>query len=404
MTDGEVEKNVRQATDRLLLEQGVYIPLELLLAEGRLLYADYEAWRTGERGYLDACLFGDPEQSRAFLEQGAAYAADLGLKAEYFTYSRWGGGSDSEKLRFSPDSIFDRLFHTGYRKPIDAPQLDLFMDATGVTLVNGVTGALKERNYAEARRLLERLFDVDPGNGQLGDLELLVGATESLHLPVEDASADLDHLEQELAPLAGDKLGPGCRDFLAPFWQRLLKALQDEPFDPDHPKLHASYPAIQLEDWNLVKRSIASGRDWNREPLLLRRFARACGRLQQNELAVSCWFRLCWHFPNQADAIGREAESIWRSRWQRFMGLEPELDSKDFPAWSLLEQPGFVPRPVDKACMTCKEAPEDYLVTADLVMAGAAAIPAVDLIEQRRRLKDLNPNLFTHYLDRFGRQ
>ena len=402
MTDGEVERNVRQAVDRLLLEQGVYIPLELLLAEGRLLYADYEAWRTGEGEFLDACLYGDLEQSRAFLEQGAAYAADFGLKAEVFTYSKW-GGSDGEKLRFSQDSIFDRLFHTRYRKPVDAPQLDLFMDATGVTLVNGVTGALKERNYAEARRLLERLFDADPGNSQLGDLELLVGATESLHLPVEDTSADLDHLEQELAPLAGDKLGSGCRDFLAPFWQRLLKALQDEPFDPDHPKLHASYPAIQLEDWNLVKRSIESGRDWNGEPLLLRRYARACGRLQQNELAVSCWFRLCWRFPNQADAIGREAEPIWRSRWQRFMGLEPELHSKDFPAWSLLDQPGFVPRLADKACITCTEAPEDYLVTTDLVMAGAAAIPAVDLIEQRRRLKDLNPNLFAHYLDRFGR-
>lgn len=79
------------------------------------------------------------------------------------------------------------------------------------------------------------------------------------------------------------------------------------------------------------------------------------------------------------------------------------MDSKDFPAWSLLEQPGFVRRLADRACMIDGEAPEDYLVTADLVTAGAAAVPAADLIEQRRRLKDLNPKLFTHYLDRFGR-
>ena len=402
MTNVEEQKNVRQAVDRLLLEQGVYTPLELLLAEGRLLYADYEAWRTEEGGVLDESLFGDPQQSRAFLEQGAAYAKDLGLEGESLSYTQWGGG-EGRRLRFSSDSAFDRLFHTRYRKPADAPQLDLFMDATGVTLVNGVTGTLKERNYAEARRLLERLFDADPGNSQIGDLELLVSAAESLHLPVEDASAELDYLEQELTPLASDKLGAGRRDFLAPFWQRLLEALQDEPFDPDHPRLHASYPALQLEAWNLVQRSIESGMDWSGEPLLLRRYAQACGRLQQNERAASYWFRLCWRFPDQADAIGREAESIWRSRWQRFMGLEPELDSKDFPAWSLLEQPGFVLRLTDTACITDVEAPEDYLVTADLVTAGAAAVPAADLIEQRRRLKDLNPDLFAHYLAGFGR-
>jgi len=401
MTDGEVEKNVRQTTDQLLLEQGVYIPLELLLAEGRLLYADYEAWRTGEGEFLDACLFGDPEQSRTFLEQGAAYASELGLKAEVFSYSKW-GGSDGEKLHFSPDSVFNRLFHTRYRKPAEVPQLDLFMDTTGTTLVNGVTETLRERNYPEARRLLERLFDADPGNRRIGDLELLVSAMEGLHLPVEDASAELDYLEQELVPLAGDNLGSGSRDYLAPFWQRLINVLQNEAFDPDHPNLHASYPAIQMEAWNQVQRSIESEVKWSEEPLLLRRYARASGRLQQIGLAASCWFRLCWHFPNQADAIGREAEFNWRNCWQRFMGLEPELDSKDFPAWSLLEQSGFFPGVAETAGMTDVEAPEDFLVTAGLVKAGAAAIPAVDLIEQRRRLMDLNPNLFAHYLTRFG--
>jgi hypothetical protein len=402
MTDMEEEKEIRQAIDRLLLEQGVYTPLQLLLAEGRLSYADYEAWRAEESDFLDERLFGDPQRSRAFLEQGAAYAAALGLVAESFCCSRW-GTRDGDKLRFSADSAFDRLFHTRYRKSADAPQLDLFMDATGVTLVNGVIGALVERNYAEARRLLERLFDADPGNSQIGDLELLVNAAEGLHLPVEDVSVELDYLEQELTPLAGDRLGSGSRDFLAPFWQRLIEALQDEVFDPDHPKLHASYPAIQLEAWNLVQRSVESTSGWRREPLLLRRYARACGRLQQNELAAGCWFRLCWCSPDQADAIGREAESIWRSHWQRFVGLEPELDSEDFPAWSLLEQPGFVLRLTDTACMMEVEAPEDYLVTADLVTAGAVAVPAADLIERRQRLKDLNPNLFAHYLDRFGR-
>jgi hypothetical protein len=44
----------------------------------------------------------------------------------------------------------------------------------------------------------------------------------------------------------------------------------------------------------------------------------------------------------------------------------------------------------DAACLTDAEFPENYRVTADL-------------IEQRRHLKSLNPELFVHYLERFGR-
>lgn len=283
-------------------------------------------------------------------------------------------------------------------------QLDLFIDTTSVTLVNGIISALKKKDSAQTRQLLKRLWDADPGNHQAGDLELLACAVERLHLPVEDVPFELGYLEQTLVPLAGDKLSADSRDFLAPFWQRLLHALQDKAYDPEHPKLHASYPAIQLEAWNLVQQSIESEAEWSREPQLLRRYARACGHLQQELIATRCWFQLCWHFPDQADTIGREAEPLWRSRWQRFMDLDPELDSKDFPAWSLLERPGLARRLADKACMTNTEEPKDYRVTADLVMAGTAAVPAVDLIQQRRSLKDLNPKLFEHYLDRFGRQ
>ena len=56
----QADKETREAVDRLLFEQGTYTPLELLLAEGRLLYADYEAWRDGQCDYLEGLLFGDP--------------------------------------------------------------------------------------------------------------------------------------------------------------------------------------------------------------------------------------------------------------------------------------------------------------------------------------------------------
>ncbi len=397
----ELDKTVQRAVDRLLLEQGMYTPLELLLAEGRLLLADYEDWRAGQVGYLDELLFGDPQQSRALLLQAAAYAQALGLQAETLAYPPWGDAGAS--LPFSAESALDRLFYTRYRKPADAAQLDLFMDATGATLVNGIQNALRGRDLAEARRQLDLLFDTDPGNNRLGSLEQLVEAAEQRHLSVQDVANELAYLEQVLRPLAVDILGPGSRDFLAPFWRRLLLAVREQDFDTARPERHASYMAVQLEDWGLVQQSIEELVDWRAQPLLLRRYAQACGRLQHQERAACCWYRLCWIFPDQASVIGREAEPLWRRRWRRFLELEPELPNRDFPAWSLLEQPGFVKRLAAAACLADAETPEDYRVTAELVQAGAAAVPAAELIEQRKRLKELNAPLFVHYLARFGR-
>lgn len=397
-----VEKPVQQAVDRLLLEQGNYTPLELLLADGRLLFADYEAWRAGEGQYLDELLFGDPGQSQELLQQGSVYAEALGLETEWINYPPWGDHGQAN-LPFSPNSTFNRLFHTRYRKPTDVPQMDLFMDATGSTLVNGIQAALIGRDYPEARRQLDLLFDADPGNSRLGSLEQLVEAVVKLDRAVTDAAGELHYLEQELLPLAGDLLGAGSRDYLAPFWRRLLQSVAGQDFDPTRPELHASYMAIQLEDWDQVQQSIETQADWTGQLLLLRRYAQACGRLQQHDQAACCWFRFCWQFPGQADVIGREAEPVWRHRWRRFVGLEPELPNPDFPAWSLLEQSAIAARLVVAGCLADAELPEDYRVTVELVAAGAAAVPAAELIEQRRHLQALNPNLFAHYLERFGR-
>ena len=63
------------------------------------------------------------------------------------------------------------------------------------------------------------------------------------------------------------------RDFLAPFWRRLIQALWQKEFDPANPELHASYLAIQLEAWEQVKQSIEAQREWTEQPILLHRSA-----------------------------------------------------------------------------------------------------------------------------------
>jgi len=63
---------IHPLVDQLLLEQGDYCPLEILLQEGRLSYADYEAWRNGELDFLDEAPFGDPDHIQQDLLQWKA--------------------------------------------------------------------------------------------------------------------------------------------------------------------------------------------------------------------------------------------------------------------------------------------------------------------------------------------
>lgn len=393
------DKETREAVDRLLFEQGTYTPLELLLAEGRLMYADYEAWRGGQCDYLEALLFGDPEQSYDLMKRAEAYARALGLAPETQRYAS-GEAQQGQRLRFSSASEPDRCFHTGYRKDDAAPQLDLLMDTAGVVLANGIIRALVQRDVVEARRLLERLFETDPGHRQLGGLERLVVAG-SMASPVEDAGLELLKLQRELCPLAEEILGPGARHFLAPQWQRLAQALLDVDFDPDNPELHRSYAALRAEDWGQVKASVEAISSWDEQPVLLRRHARAGGRLHLDSGAISDWFRLCWRFPGEAVNIGNEAEPQWRRYWQHFLELDPELPNRDFPAWVLIDQPGLARWLATERCFADADVPEDYRATAELVQEKSSPLVDAGLVDKRKLLQVSNPELFACYLRDF---
>ncbi len=374
----------------LLLEQGRYDPIELLLAEGRLAYEDYEQWRGAAGGYLEEALFGDPERTRAMLEQAARHARALGLEPERQQYLAW-GGSERRSLACARDTDFDGLLRTRYRRPDDQPQLDLFMDSGSTVLANAVTRALAGRDAAEAQRALQRLRDGDPGHARLGQLERLVESARSVDLPVTDPAAELETLERQLVPLAEDLLGADARHFLAPLWRRLGQALLGLGFDPERPRLHASHTAERLGDWQGVVAAVEAEPDWRRQPELLRRHACARERLHEPWPALASWMLLCWRFPAQAEAIGRDAAPEWRAQWREFGELEPELPGEDFPAWLLLRRPGLAAR-LDAE--TLGAAPDTFGSICRLLSEDAGG----GTMEARRALKNADPDLFTHYL------
>ncbi len=390
-----IDPQVQAALDHLLLEQGGYEPLDLLLAQGLLLYTDYEDWRAGELPRLEERLQGPGV--KALLEQAGRYARALGLESEPRIYRDWtGDDAGGRELAFSRDAQRQQAFARRYCKPADAPQLDLFMDTGETLLANGVIQALGERDLRGAARQLQRLAATNPAHAQRADLEQLLEAARSAREPAADPSAALADLEQRLLPLAERRLGGYARHFLPPLWRRLTQALDGCRFDPAHPERHPSYPALRAEDWREVVELVESEPNWHCQPYLLRRHARACGRLRRDTEALWSWFQLCWGWPDQADAFGREAEPAWRRDWPAFLDLEPELAWSEFPAWLLLHHPALA-RALPEA--EVPEAGAGFRQVRALLSLPADRLDQ-DLIDCRAALKQTHPGLFHHYLAR----
>lgn len=335
-------QNIHQQVDQLLLEQGEYLPLEFLLQEGRLMYSDYEAWRNGELDTLDETLFGDPEHIQQQLMQAEEYLLRRGWQSESMSYQAWGGKNNASRpLCFSENSNLNSCFHRRYYKPQDQPQMDLFTDAPATNLVNGIIQALIGRNATEARRQLEGLYDTAPDHVRLGELERLVEAAQGLDSPVSDVASEMHSLQESIVPLAEGLMGNNSRNLLIPLWRRLSIALKDQPYQVSLPELHLSYTAGQAMDWDTVRQAVEREPHWQADLVLLLRHARACDHLHQQDAALLSWFKLCWQFPQQCDALESSGNHELRQQWIAFLELDPELPAQSFPAWLLLSKPGL---------------------------------------------------------------
>ncbi len=386
-------QHIQYAVDQLLLEQGEYQPLEFLLQEGRLTYADYEAWRNGELDTLDEALFGDPQHIRQQLMQAADYLRRRGWQAETLTYHAWRNDL-SRPLRFSQNGALDDCFHQRYHKPKDQPQLDMFTDTPATNRVNGITQALANRDTGEARRQLEGLYDTAPDHIHLGELEQLVEAAENLATPVDDVAAELRMLQETLTPLAENLLGKDSRNLLIPLWRRLAAALRDQPYHAAHPERHLSHAASQAMDWDSARQAVEQVPEWQGDPVLLQRHARACERLHRRHDALLSWFNLCWRFPEQGDAIESGSDTELHRQWEAFLELEPELPVHNFPAWLLLKKPGLGKMLAGPRHETA-DCPASYRTLYQLTGLSAQGDDDITL---RARLKRQDPVLFQYYL------
>ena len=400
-----MNQHVYQQIDKLILENGEYSPLDFLLQEGRLNYADYEDWRQGKIELLSDILFGNLEQIIEQWIQAEAYLQKLGWVAETMIYQPIASDS-SQRLIFSLNTKHEYYFHKRFSKSEDQPQADLFMDTQATTVFNHATRAIIENNRIDARQHLEKLFDIAPGHNHLGELELLVEALESLSTDISDPRLELLRLQNDITPTATALLRKDKLKLLIPLWRRLTKFLTNTAFDSKQAEVHASYSAGKSQDWDQVRQSIEKESDWKNYPDLLIRHAQASERLRLVDESLLSWFELCWRFPQHSDAIEDNAGNQIRNHWITFWELEPELPAQEFPSWLLFTKPGILKSILrldniieDKAYNT----PLSFSLLHTLEKASNEQYSNKDIIAIRAQLKQNSPDLFCHYISRVGK-
>ena len=247
---------VQAAVQQLVMEHGEYAPLELLLATNRLAYEDYRAWREGRLETLDAVLADGTAETRMWLDGARSWADALGLACEPAVHHGWEENAGTV-LAASADAALNALLSTRYRHTQEHDQLDLFLDSAQTAAVKALLDALAARDAGQARKALERLVRIDRDHGQRFHASRLISALEAPAPEGPERGVEqLERMEREWVPAASALLGARRRDFLAPLWREIARALDPVPFDPSNPGRHASRAYREGLDWGRVRRSV----------------------------------------------------------------------------------------------------------------------------------------------------
>lgn len=410
----KIDSALQAHVDAQLMEQGAFIPLELLIHSGRLVYSDYEGWRRREIKLLDDVLMGSPQKIIAQLEDAVGYARSIGLVEQPQEFHAWNTHAPEEQaLRISADARLQRLIASRYAPAQSVPQLDLFFDNPVVALTNGLVRALSSRNFGEAQRQLDRLYAQSPNHADLTAFDQLLTALQRLGRPVGEPRETLIFL-QKVTPTARRLLAAQARDLLTPLWRQLADALHGHAFSSHEPTLHRSHALAQAQDWAGASEAVLAESQWQAHVQLCLCLAQSAFYRQQRIEALTAWCPLCWHHTTEAARIldgVKQPDAGITLLWQRFRDSEAtlpddaaledvELTAADFPAWLLLHEPGLAQH-LPENLPTGSTAGEQYYRHVHRWIQARRANREQDELALRKTLKAASPFLFHCLSDRY---
>lgn len=283
-------------------------------------------------------------------------------------------------------------------------QLDIFEHSHDVILRNAVIDALRARDSVASTEAIAALAAEYRGDPLLKAFTIL---RDRLNLqvtaPLEHGSAArILRMTEDAVVVAQQVMGVTAGAWLSPLWVELAAAITDYPFDPRKEALHAAPLLLRAERWIEANARIEAIPSWRRLPAPLAWRVEATYRISGLGAVWPLLAELSWMAPGRAAALAPrladpELNEILRRFDAEFEGEGEPEDFGWFPAWTLIAEP-------------------HWAVGLRLAQAGAGT-PAercarqvlgllvlerqgrhTELIEGRKRLRDLHRPLFDLYM------
>lgn len=299
--------------------------------------------------------------------------------------------------------------HTGAVEP---QQLDIFADSRSVVLRNGLIAAMAARDLQAARAAFDALRGEFDDDAALGPAQRLIehmqgglGAAAS-SFDTRAVLAARQVLERQIAPAAQALLNSrDAQVWLAAEWRRLAdRAAAATPhathFDPTTAAAHPAALYLRAAAWAEAAHAVERIASWRRIPQPLAWMVQARWRAQGSDAAWPLLAEVCWLAPRQVPALVGDLQdprlTAYAARFENsFDSAETGWDA--LPAWVLIEQPLLAD------ALSAAQAPPDRLAAE--AFATVLALLRLerqgrhhDIVEKRRRLRELSAPLFAQYM------
>ena len=381
--------SIHSQFDSIVFEQGSFSAIPWLLRVGHLDHADYDSWRNGGEGFLEDYFKTPLAEIIANLKLAGDYAEKLNMDATCQPFTSIG----QKTLTICRSQVNEIILTTFYQPAEKRVQMDLFFDSAPILAAQDLTRAIVERRGNDIPNLMEQLESLSPET--YSSFEQLLAQQEQLcHYPTTQSK--IECLLNTMTPMAFSVLGQFAGDYLTPIWQQLSLEISGRPFDAESPQDHLSFTAIKAFAWREVLVAIEGEKGWQRQPVLLYRYAEACFKLNREAEGLASWFRLFMLFPESAERIVDSTDNfLLRSDWHYFNELDPELDAIFFPAWTVLKKPALAKLKVN---IDEENIGHDALRLINSLILCAGNDIDETILRLRSKLRNQNPSLFSHYM------
>jgi len=392
----ETELRIHALTDTLISRHGAFSPIDLLLHDGRLTQADYQAWRRGEITWLSERLSCSPQRANALLGIAASWARTLGLTPQPLIPTCWQGEAMGRPLEFcAPDSTLDAaLLGYGFHPPTDCAhhQGNLFMDSPVTVTLSQLGRALLARDRQAAQSAWDGLRTLNPTHPLLGCARELLDHLRPGSLLNGHAGEDYHRL-RSLQADASEYLEPAAiREYMAPHWLELAQRLNPKHFDCRHPELHSASIYLDLYDYDAAREAVHACTDFRKHAGLMHCLIQADFGRDDRLAGLNSLCQLTWTHPetglDQWEHLQEHEPSVCAAL--QALDESESLENSDLPALLLLAEPGLA-----RHIETDGEAPASFVAARELCLHHGTGPRQMQL---RVALQQQQPALLQRYL------